>query len=136
MSTARLLSAALLTLVTLVTLATLATQVQAQSLQVIGYSGRLGEWELSADVTGTTSGRVKAFSGPLTLRHVGICTTDGSEQKTGEIRLQLSHSRSVMEATLWLDGAECRYSGRLAGRYTGSMDCPGRPAVPVTLWLK
>lgn len=114
----------------------LAAGAQAQSLQLIGYSGNLGEWELSATVAEKVVDRTKEFSGPLTMRHVGICTQDGPEEKTGEIRFQLSKFQSAMKATLWVDGIECRYSGRLSNRYVGSMNCPGRPAVPLTLWLK
>jgi hypothetical protein len=73
-----------------IVLIALATRAQAQSLQVIGYSGKLGEWELSATVAEKVVDRTKEFSGPLTMRHVGICTQDGPEEKAGEIRFQLS----------------------------------------------
>jgi hypothetical protein len=36
----------------LIILGTFAASAQAQSLEVIGYSGYLGEWELTATVTG------------------------------------------------------------------------------------
>jgi len=117
-------------------LSALATPAQAQSLQVIGHAGYLGEWELTASVTGKVSYRTKEFSGPLTMRHVGVCTQDGPEEKTGEIRLQISESSFRMRATLLVDGIECRYSGRLSDSYTGAMNCPDRRAVPLTLWLK
>src|SRR6476469_1999571 len=55
----------------------LATPVRAtQPLQVIGYSGYLGEWELTATVTETAPGSTAEYSGPLTMKHVGICTQD------------------------------------------------------------
>ena len=120
----------------MIVLVALATRAQAQSLQVIGYSGNLGEWELSAIVAEKVVNRTKEFSGPLTMRHVGICTQDGPEEKAGEIRFQLSKSQSGMQATILVDGIECRYSGRLSDRYIGSMDCPDRQAVPLTIWLK
>ena len=120
----------------LILLVAVVTQAEAQSQQVIGYSGELGQWELSASVTERTVNRTKEFSGPLTMRHVGICTQDGPEERTGEIRFQLSKSQSGMQATILVDGIECRYSGRLSDRYIGSMDCPDRQAVPLTIWLK
>jgi len=120
----------------LILLVAVVTQAEAQSQQVIGYSGELGQWELSASVTERTVNRTKEFAGPLTMRHVGICTQDGPEERTGEIRFQLSKFRSAIEATILVDGVECRYSGRLSDRYSGSMNCPDRPAVPVTIWLK
>src|SRR2546421_1506858 len=52
-------------------------------------AGVLGEWELTASVS-SASNRTKEFSGPLTMRHTGICTQDGPEEKTGEIRLQVA----------------------------------------------
>ena len=69
----------------------LAAPAQAQSLQVVGYAGVLGEWELTATVTETRPvATASEFSGPLTMKHVGICTQDGPEEKTGEIRFQIS----------------------------------------------
>ena len=119
-----------------IVLGILATPAGAQSLQVIGYSGYLGEWELTATVTETTSGNIKEYSGPLTMKHVGVCTQDGPEEKTGEMRVRIMASSSRLNATLSVAGAECTYSGRLSGAYTGTMDCPDRPAVPLKLWVR
>lgn len=114
----------------------LATPASAQSLQVIGYSGYLGEWELTATVTERASSRTKEYAGPVTMRHVGVCTRDGPEEKTGEMRLQISASSSQLNATFSVAGVECTYSGRLSDSYTGTMDCPGREAVPLKLWVR
>jgi hypothetical protein len=73
-----------------IALGALATPAQGQSLQVLGHASYLGEWELTATVTSMASSRIKEFTGPLKLTHVGICTQDGPEVKTGEIRFQLS----------------------------------------------
>ena len=70
------------------------------------------------------------------MKHVGLCTQDGPEEKTGEMRFQISTSSSRLKATLSVAGVECTYSGRLSDAYTGTMDCPGRQAVPLELWLK
>ncbi len=70
-----------------IALGLLATPAHAQSLQVVGYSGYLGEWELTATVTENVSSRAKEYSGPLTMKHVGLCTQDGPEEKMGEIVL-------------------------------------------------
>lgn len=123
-------------LVLLIVLGALATPAQAQSLQVIGYAGYLGEWEWTATVTEKVSGRTKEYSGPLTMTHVGICTQDGPEQKTGEMRFQISGSSSRMTAIVLVDGVECTYSARLSDSYAGMMKCPDRRAVPLTLWVK
>jgi hypothetical protein len=119
-----------------IVLGVLATPASAQSLQVVGYSGHLGEWELTATVTETASGHVKEYSGPLTMKHVGVCTQDGPEEKTGEMRVRISASSSQLNATLSVAGTECSYSGRLSDAYTGTMDCPDRQAVPLKLWVR
>ena len=93
-------------------LGALATPAGAQSLEVLGYAGVLGEWELTASVTGNDD--TKDYSGPLTMTHVGICTVDGPEEKKGKIHLQVSQPSSQMSATLVLDGVTCTYAGRLS----------------------
>jgi hypothetical protein len=114
----------------------LAAPAQAKSLQLVGYAGVLGEWELTATVTEIASRRTKDFSGPLTMTHVGLCTQDGPEKKTGQIRLQLSSSPSRLNASILVAGVVCSYSGRLSDFYTGMMTCPDREAVPLKLWVK
>jgi hypothetical protein len=119
-----------------IVLSALAAPAGAQSLQVIGYSGYLGEWELTATVTERISSRTKEYSGPLTMRHIGLCTQDGPEERMGQMRFQISASSSQLDATFSVAGVECTYSGRLSDSYTGTMDCPDRQAVPLKLWLK
>jgi len=122
------------TILQLMLLGALATTVSAQSLEIFGYAGVLGEWELTASVTGNDN--PKDYSGPLTMRHVGICTQDGPEERTGKINLQVSQPSSRMSATLVLDGVTCTYTGRLSASYTGVMNCPDRSPVPLHIWLK
>jgi hypothetical protein len=122
---------------TMLVLASLAAPAQSQTLQLIGYFGDLGEWEVVAEVAANPSERSKEFAGPLLLRHTGVCTQDGPERKSGDIRVKLSSSRSELEATLKFDGMECRFAGRLSSdRYTGLMSCPDRRAKQLNLWLK
>ena len=123
-------------LLQLIVFGALASPVGAELLQVLGYAGVLGEWELTATVAGNVSSRTKQYSGPLTMTHVGMCTQDGPEKKTGEMRFQISGWSSRMRATLLLDGVECTYSARLSESYTGMMNCPDRRAVPLTFWVK
>jgi hypothetical protein len=117
------------------TLGALATPAASQSLEVIGYAGAFGEWELTATVTEKASRRSKEYAGPLTMRHVGVCTQYGPEERTGEIRLEIASS-SRLHATLSIAGVECSYRGRLSDSYTGKLHCPDRPAVPLELWVK
>jgi hypothetical protein len=113
-----------------------AAPAQAESMQLVGYAGVLGEWELTATVTEQAGRWSKAFSGPLSMKHVGICTQDGPEEKTGEIRLQISALSSRLDATLLVEGVACNYSAGLSDPYSGMMACPDREAVPLKLWLK
>ena len=115
----------------------LPTSGQGQSLEIVGYLGELGEWELTATV-GSATGDVgsKDLSGPMVLRHVGICRQDGPEEKTGEIRLHTPAPSPVLRATLSIDGLECAYRGRQSDSYVGLLKCPNRRSVPLTLWIK
>ena len=113
-----------------------AAPAQAQSLQVVGYAGVLGEWELTATVTERARLWSKEFFGPLSMKHVGICTQDGPEEKTGEIRFQISALSAQLDATLLVEGVSCTYSARSSDPYSGLMACPDREAVPLKLWVK
>lgn len=117
-----------------IVLAAIAPSAGAQSREVFGYAGVLGEWELTASVTEKEASGTKEFSGPLAMSHVGICTVDGPEQRTGEIHLRISEDR--MRATLLVEGVECHYRGRLSDFFSGVMNCPDQPAIPLKLWVK
>jgi hypothetical protein len=114
----------------------IAAPAGADSLQIFGYSGYLGEWELTATVKEDGSITRKGYSGPLSMKHVGLCTQDGPEERSGRMRVQMSPSSSRIEATLWMDGIECGYQGVLSDFYSGTMNCAGREAVPLKLWIK
>ena len=106
-------------------------------MELLGQAGVLGEWELTGNLTEGGSGPRKEFSGSLKMKHVGICTQDGPEERAGEIRLQLAgHSESQATAKLVLDGVPCTYSARKTHAYEGTMSCAGRAPVPLMVWLK
>ena len=117
-----------------IVLGILSVPTYAQSHEVIGYAGALGEWELTASVSESASRVAGEFSGAASMTHVGICTQDGPERKTGEIRLQISASR--LNATLSLAGMDCSYSALLSDAYKGELRCPDRPPMPLTLWVR
>jgi len=106
---------------------------EAGALQIVGQAGVLGEWELTADAT--LAGAQRQFSGPLVMKHIGLCTVDGPEEKKGEIQLQLTGPDRV-NATLLIDGVTCTYAGRKSDAYHGVMRCPDRRDVPLIMWLK
>jgi hypothetical protein len=123
-------------LLLLLLVGTLAAPAKAASMQVVGYAGVLGEWELTATVTENARGWTREFSGALSMKHVGICTQDGPEEKSGEIRFQISALSSRLDATLLVEGTACSYSAAVSDPYSGMMTCPDREAVPLKLWLK
>ena len=115
----------------------LVAPMYAQSLEVIGYSGYLGEWELTATVAETAPGR-KGYSGRLMMRHVGLCSQNGPEEKAAEIKLQIMRSGplSQIRATMTMDGARCTFSGKFSDTFNGLMDCDDAKGVPLTLSIK
>jgi len=122
--------------IALAALGALAAPAGAEPVRVFGYGGPLGEWELTADVTENLSARAREFHGAVTLTHVGLCTQDGPEQRKGDIRIEMTGSQSRLNATLLFDGAACSYAAILSDAYRGTMACPERPAMPLTLWVR
>jgi hypothetical protein len=114
----------------------LTTSSGAQTRAVSGQSGILGEWELTATVTKETDGGGRRWSGPLSLKHIGFCSVDGPEEKTGELRLDISVPPTNVTATLLIDGIACTFTGRLKEEYNGAMMCPDRPSVPMILSIE
>ena len=111
-----------------------ATSTVPQTYEVNGFSGHVGEWELTATLA--RNGTTREFSGPLKMTHVGWCSQDGPEVKTGDLRLTLARLTSSIDASIRIDGVECTYHGKLSDAYTGAMICPDRRPVPLTLWLR
>lgn len=123
-------------LLILFVLGALPAVAQAEPRRVLGYAGPLGEWELTATVSEKKHWWSREFSGPLSMKHVGICTQDGPEERTGQIRFQISALSSQLDATLIIEGTACTYSARLSDPYSGVLACPDRAAVPLKLWLR
>jgi hypothetical protein len=123
-------------LLPLFVLGALSAPAQAAPRQILGYAGVLGEWELTAVVTEKPLAWAREYSGPVSMKHIGICTQDGPEEKTGEIRIQISGLTSQLDATLLVEGVECVYSARPSNPYSGMMACRDREAIPLKLWLK
>ncbi|MGE9010631.1 hypothetical protein ACO2JO_18760 [Leptospira interrogans] len=118
-----------------VMLGVVVTLAPARALEVSGTSGFLGEWEVTATVTETASGRIRDYRGPLVLKHIGLCTQDGPVEKKGEMRLQISASYQL-NATLSMPGTECTASGPLSDSYNGTMTCSDKQVIPLRLRVK
>lgn len=110
-----------------------ASASSADALDLIGQAGVLGEWELTGSLAAT--GAQQEFGGPITLKHTGICSADGPETRSGEIRLQLLGA-SRIRATLTIDGSACTFRGRKTDAYVGMMSCHDRRDAPLRLWIR
>jgi hypothetical protein len=76
------------------------------------------------------------LAGPLTMRHVGLCTVNGPQEKSGEMRVRLSTFTPQVVAAIVVDGVECAYRGPLSEAHLGEMLCPDRRPIPITLWSR
>jgi hypothetical protein len=113
----------------------LAGPSSAQTRSVSGQTGILGEWELTATVAEHGDGAGQ-WTGPLNLKHVGFCSADGPEEKTGELQLRVSDTPAEATATLVIEGTTCTFRGRLRRDYDGIMTCPDRRDVPMLLSIR
>jgi hypothetical protein len=120
------------------TLSAAATPLRAQSMSVTGEAGYLSEWALSGNVSESISGLVRELSGSLNMKHVGLCSQAGPEEKAAEIRVQIAKSGLPphFQATMTMDGSRCTFSGTFSDTYSGLMDCPNAKGVPVTLSIR
>jgi hypothetical protein len=109
------------TLLLVVVLSAVESPVHAQSLRVTGETGYLSEWAVSGNITESVSGRIREFSGPLTMKHVGLCSQAGPEEKVAEIRLQIAKSSlwPQFRATMTMDGSKCTFGGKFTDTYNG-----------------
>ena len=101
----------------------------AQSYSASGQVGYLQEWEMKASLAKTPAGTVEDFSGPVTLRHVGLCSVNGVEEKSGTLRLSVS--RSGVEGTLAMEDDSCRIAAAAALSYSGLLRCRNGEGVPI-----
>ena len=99
---------------------------QPQSLRVVGTAGYVSEMGTERRNGPNSSGPIKEFAGSLTLKHVGLCSRDGPQEETGEIKFQIlgSGSLSKIKATLLYLGTRRTYTARLSNSFShGFMQC-------------
>jgi hypothetical protein len=103
---------------------------RAGSIHVRGTAGYISEWQLSGDLTEAGPVGSQQFSGSLTWKHVGLCSSNGAEEKLGYIKVQVSRLGSMprIGAMRWPEGIECTFSE--SSRF---MDCSDGNRVPLTL---
>lgn len=113
-------------------------RAEARSLQVGGTAGYLSEWEIAATVSDGAPAAAGTFSGPLTLRHTGVCAVSGPVEKSGEMNVKVSGwgPFSRVEISLRFAGTRCLYRGRLSETMSGVMDCSDAKGIPLDLVVK
>jgi hypothetical protein len=108
-----------------------AGSAMAQSYSVSGQVGYLQEWEMKANLAKTSTGSGVSYDGPVTLRHVGLCSVNGPEEKSGVVRLTVSRKTSAVEGTLALKDDTCRIVASASKSHSGLLNCRDGQGVPI-----
>jgi hypothetical protein len=111
-----------------------ASAVDARSLQIHGVTGYLSEYDLGASVSGEASKGIEELSGPLNIKHVGLCTHDGPNEMLSYLKLEFVNASVPVTATLSFDGHKCNYRGYLSESYIGVLTCTEGLSLPLRLW--
>jgi hypothetical protein len=111
---------------------------QSRSLSVTGTAGYLSEWQINAALSDANAEHPGTLSGPVVMRHAGICAVSGPVEKSGEMRVAVSGwgAFSRIDVSMSLAGAQCLFRGSLAAVTRGVMDCSDAKGVPVELSIK
>jgi hypothetical protein len=108
-----------------------AGSVMAQSYSINGQIGYLQEWEMKADLARTITGSGVSYDGPVTLRHIGLCSVNGPEEKSGVVRLTVSRKTSAIEGTLTMTEDTCRIAASASKSHSGLLNCRDGQGVPI-----
>ena len=108
------------------------TMAFGQSYSIEGHAGYLQEWEIKASLTKTVTSAGMDYDGPVTLRHVGLCSVNGVEQKSGVVRLKVSRRNTAVEGTLAMQDDSCRIVASASQAYVGLLNCRDGQGVPIS----
>jgi hypothetical protein len=109
-----------------------AGSAMAQSYSVNGQVGYLQEWEMKANLAKTITDSGANYDGPVTLRHVGLCSVNGLEEKSGVVRLTVSRRTSAVEGTLAMKDDTCRIVASASKSHSGLLNCRDGQGVPIS----
>jgi hypothetical protein len=113
-----------------------AASAAAEPYAASGQVGYLQEWELKASLAKSVSGGRIEYSGPVTLRHVGLCSANGVEEKSGKMRLTMSRAPGAAEGTLAMEGDSCRIVAAQPPSYSGLLTCRNGQGVPISFSIE
>jgi hypothetical protein len=103
----------------------------AQSYAANGQIGYLQEWEMRASLARTVTSGGVSYDGPVKLRHVGLCSVNGVEEKSGVVRLKVSPKTAGIEGTLAIEDDNCRIVASAPPSYSGLLNCRDGQGVPI-----
>jgi hypothetical protein len=87
---------------------------------------------MKAKLAKTVTSSGVTYDGPVTLRHVGLCTVNGVEEKSGVVRLTVSRGTSAIEGTLTIKDDNCRIVAPASKPYSGLLNCRDGQGVPIS----
>ena len=109
-----------------------APAARGQSYSASGQIGYLHEWEITGNLAKTVTSPGTEYSGTVTLRHVGLCSVNGVEQK--QARLQLKVSSGRLEGVLIMEEDRCRIVAS-GSSGSGQLTCGRGQDVPINLLI-
>ncbi|MCP3398809.1 hypothetical protein [Bradyrhizobium sp. CCGB20] len=109
-----------------------APAARAQSYSASGQIGYLHEWEITGNLAKTVTRLGAEYSGTVTLRHVGLCSVNGVEQKQAHMQLKVSSGR--LEGMLIKDEDQCRIVAS-GSSGSGLLICGSAQGVPINLLI-
>ncbi|SDR83726.1 hypothetical protein [Bradyrhizobium canariense] len=108
-----------------------ASATSAQTYSASGQIGYLQEWEMKASLAKTMTATGASYDGPVTLRHVGLCSVNGVEEKSGTVQLKVSPKTSGIEGTLAMQDDNCHIVASAAQSYSGLLSCRDGQGIPI-----
>ncbi|HEY5797970.1 MAG TPA: hypothetical protein VIU82_23435 [Bosea sp. (in: a-proteobacteria)] len=108
----------------------------AESRELAGRFGYLGEWDVTAVLSEEKAGRASAteFAGSLLMKHNAVCGPGETPEKSGRIRMSVRGNRYSAQMTL--AGSACSFSGTLSETAHTFVTCGGEGQIPLRLWFK
>ena len=92
-----------------------ASAADARSLQIHGVTGYLSEYDLSASVSGEASKGIEELSGPLNIKHVGLCTHDGPNEMLSYLKLEFVNASAPVHCDVEFRWPRVQLSWLLVG---------------------
>jgi hypothetical protein len=86
---------------------------------------------MKANLAKTITSSGMSYDGPVTLRHVGLCSVNGPEEKSGVVRLMVSRKTSAVEGTLSLKDDACKIAASASRPHSGLLNCRDGQGVPI-----